>query len=91
MLGEDFSDADQQSRIALSSLLAEDDQSKEKESCSRRFKLKSLIQVMGLSFLLVLLHVGFGTYYSIKNEMKRNQETESNTQCNTKSFYMVKP
>jgi len=54
MLGEDFSDDDQQSLIAFSSLLAEDDQSKE-ESYRRRFKLKSPIEQMG--FLSVLPQV----------------------------------
>lgn len=54
MFGEDFFDNDPQSPTSLSSLLAEDDQSKEKESYWRRFELETPLDAMGLSGLLVL-------------------------------------
>jgi len=62
MLGEDFFDDDLQSPTSLSSLLAEDDQSKEQESYWRRFELESPLDAMGLSGLLVLPQA-FGAIY----------------------------
>lgn len=62
MLGEDFFDDDLQSPTALSSLLAEDDQSKERDTYWRRFELESPLDAMGLSGLLVLPQA-FGAIY----------------------------
>lgn len=61
MLGEDFLDDDPQSPTSLSSLLAEDDQSKE-ETYWRRFELETPLDAMGLSGLLVLPQA-FGAIY----------------------------